>query len=45
MGFFPKDLHTVNINGLDLSFNRKDNINHITKDKNHTTIISSSSKL
>jgi len=32
-GFFPKDLHTVNINGLDLSFNRKDNINQITKDK------------
>jgi hypothetical protein len=32
-GFFPKDLHTVNINGLDLSFNRKENINQITKDK------------
>ena len=32
-GFFPKDLHTVNINGIDLSFNKKDNINQITKDK------------
>ena len=32
-GFFPKDLHTLNINGSTLSLNKKENINQITKDK------------
>lgn len=32
-GFFPKDLHTVEINGLNINSTKKDNINEITKNK------------
>ena len=32
-GFFPKDLHTVEINGINLNSTKNDNLNIITKNK------------